>query len=191
MWIALYRGFEPPPWHYIITQAQVYPKIVPKRSTPKSQKSTPYLHRHPLWGWTHIPIHSISRCLNTLYTYHMDVDCTLQGVWASTMALHHHSGSGLPQNPEISSPHLNRHTSMRVDPYPFIAYQGAETLSIHIIWMWNALSMRVWASTMTLHPHHSDSGLRSTPKSQKSTPYLHRHTLWGWTHMPIHSISRC
>jgi hypothetical protein len=38
MWIALYRVFEPQPWHYIITQAQVYPKIVPK--------STPDLHRH-------------------------------------------------------------------------------------------------------------------------------------------------
>ena len=28
MWIALHRGFEPQPWHYIITQAQVYPKIL-------------------------------------------------------------------------------------------------------------------------------------------------------------------
>ena len=35
------------------------------------------------------------------------------------------------------------HNTVRVDPYPFIAYQGAETLSIHIIWMWNALSMGV------------------------------------------------
>ena len=28
MWIALYRGFEPQPWHYIITRAQVYPQIL-------------------------------------------------------------------------------------------------------------------------------------------------------------------
>jgi hypothetical protein len=42
------------------------------------------------------------------------------------------------------------HNTVRVDPYPFsgpicpsTACQGAETLSIHIIWMWNALSMGV------------------------------------------------
>ncbi len=164
------------------------------RSTPKSRKSTPYLHRHILWGWTHIPIHSISRCLNTLYTYHMDVDCTPQGVWASTMALHHHLGSGLPQNLIISTPHLNRHTSVRVDPYPFIAYQGAKTLSIHISYgcgmhsLWG-FEPQPWHYIVVIQTQVS--GLRSTPKSWKSTPYLHRHTLWGWTHMPIHSISRC
>ena len=27
MWNTLHGGFEPQPWHYIITQAQVYPKI--------------------------------------------------------------------------------------------------------------------------------------------------------------------
>jgi hypothetical protein len=34
----------------------------------------------------------------------MDVEYTPRGVWASTMALHHHSGSGLPQNPENPPP---------------------------------------------------------------------------------------
>ncbi len=30
-------------------------------------------------GWTHMPIHSISRCQNTFYIYDMDVGCSLWG----------------------------------------------------------------------------------------------------------------
>ncbi len=46
-------GFEPQPWHYNITWAQVYPnipKIPPQTCTGITVK-----------GWTHMPIHSISR----------------------------------------------------------------------------------------------------------------------------------
>ncbi len=88
MWNALHGGFEPQPWHYNITRAQVYPNI-------------PKIHPQP------------------------------------AQALQCESG------PPIC---------------PSIAYQGAKTLCMHIIWMWNALhggfEHQPW--------HYNITGLRST-----------------------------
>ena len=137
----------------------------------KSQgKSTPYyLHRHTLWGWTHLPIHSISRCLNTLYTYHMDVDCTLQGVWASTMALHHQSGSGLPQNRPKNPPLTSTGNPVWGWTHMPINSMSRCLNTMHTYHMDVEYTPRgVWASTMALH-HHSGSGLPPNPPNPPLT----------------------
>jgi hypothetical protein len=47
-----------------------------------------------VYGYTHMPIHSISWCWNTVYTYDMDVGNNLCGFVASTMTLQT-SGGGV------------------------------------------------------------------------------------------------
>ncbi len=53
-----------------------------------------------LWC-TNVPIHSIWRCSNTLYTSNMDVGCSQQGFAASFMTPQCHLGSALPKFPKI------------------------------------------------------------------------------------------
>ncbi len=87
-------------------------------ATPKlSHKSTPDLHRHTLWGWTHMPLNSMSRCWNTMHTYHMDVEYTPWGVWASTICIA--SSLGLRSTTQKSwkyTPALHWRNSVRVGP---------------------------------------------------------------------------
>ena len=87
--------------HHITTSLRLNHTPFFLKSNPTGQTSA------AVWGWTHVPIHGIPRCWNTLYTYDMDMGCTPSGFGASTMTLQHHSGSTIPQfssNP--SSPAL-------------------------------------------------------------------------------------
>jgi len=56
------------------------------------------------------------------------------------MTLQHHSGSALPHFPKI---YLHLHNVLRHKGAPMIcpstASQGAKTLCIHPIWMWDAV----------------------------------------------------
>ena len=76
---------------------------------------------------------------------------------------------GLRSTPKFQqyTPDLHRHTSVRVDPYPFIAYQGAKTLCIHIIWMWDALHGGYESLN---HDITSSLGLRFIPYFPKNPP---------------------
>ncbi len=62
----------------------------------------------------------------------------------------------VPNLPKIH-PHLHRRNTVSVHPYahPQHIYQGAKTLCIHMIWMWDESLQGFEASTMTLQ-HHSD-----------------------------------
>ena len=85
---------------------------------PPKKKPTPHLHRpNSVRVDTHMPINSMSRCQNTLYTSSMDVGCSLKPPVASTMTLQHHSGSDLPKKNTKSAPHLHRLVSVRVNSY--------------------------------------------------------------------------
>ena len=63
-------------------------------------KFTPTCTCNNSYGCTHMPIHSISRCSNTLYTSNMDVGCSQWGFAASTMTPQHpHTGLAIPRFP--------------------------------------------------------------------------------------------
>jgi hypothetical protein len=104
-----------------------------------SEKSTPTRMGVTVQGCTHMPIHSISRCSNTLYTSNMDVGCSQWGLAASTMILQHHTGSAIPHFPKIH-PHL--HNVLRYKGVPICrstASQGAKTLCIYMPWLEDAV----------------------------------------------------
>jgi hypothetical protein len=75
--------------------------------TPKWHSGLPIPQFFKIWpltpqvlqykGSTHMPIHSISKCYNSLYTYNMDVVYSLKPLAASTMTPQRHLGSAIPQ----------------------------------------------------------------------------------------------
>ena len=113
-----------------------------------------------------MPIHSILRCQNTLYTSHMDVGSSLKPVVASTLTLQHHTLLyGLP-------PIKHRRITVRVDPYAHIHSILRYQKALYTSNMDVGSSLKpVVASTITLQ-HHTGSGL--PPKTPKSTPDLQR-----------------
>jgi hypothetical protein len=75
------------------------------------------------------------------YIHDMDVECTAQWFGALTMTLEHHMGQALSPSPFPKiHPHPEQAQQCKGAPMcPSMAYQGAETLSIYLIGMWNAL----------------------------------------------------
>jgi len=71
----------------------------------------------------------------------MDVGCSQLGFAASTMTPLHHTGSAIPHFPENSTPpaHVLQHKDAPI--CPSTASQGAKTLFIHPIWMWDAMGI--------------------------------------------------
>ena len=130
-----------------------------------------------------MPIHSILRCQNTLYTSHMDVGSSLKPVVASTLTLQHHTLLyGLP-------PIKHRRITVRVDPYAHIHSILRYQKALYTSNMDVGSSLKpVVASTMTLQ-HHTGSGLPSKP--QNPPPTCRGVSLEGWPQMLIPSISRC
>ncbi len=130
MWIALHRGYEPQPWNFVITQAQLRLRFL--RSTPKIISN---IHPRPSQAY---------QC-------------------------------------------------MRVDPYAHQQHVKVKVfkhfaLCMHIIWMWNTphrgFEPQPW--------HTSSLRLRCTPEIPNiQPPRSALVSLYGWIHMPIHSISRC
>jgi hypothetical protein len=113
---------------------------------------------------------------NTLYTSNPDVGCNLKPPVASIMTLQHHSGSDLrsisPQKTK-PTPHLHRPDSVRVNPYMLIHTIPSFQHTLYISNLDVRCSLKPpLASIMTVH---SSLGLRSTPKTPKFTPDLHRH----------------
>ena len=95
-----------------------------------------------------MPIHSISRCSNTLYTYEKGVGCHWWGFVASIMTPQHHTGSIIPHfpfppkfTPTCTSVTVSVQVSQCEDWLicPYTAYQGAKTHGIHMAWMWDAV----------------------------------------------------
>ena len=94
----------------------------------------------------------------TLCISNMDVGCSQWGFTASTMTPQHHTGSAIPHFPSNSPPpaHVIRHKCIPI--CPSTASQGAQTLCIHPIWMWEAVNGGFAASTMTPQ-HHTGSAI--------------------------------
>jgi hypothetical protein len=122
-----------------------------------------------------MPIHSILRCQNTLYTSHMDVGSSLKPVVASTLTLQRHilldtpCFKGLPPKPQNSTPDLHRRITVRVDPYAHIHSILRYQKALYTSNMDVGSSLKpVVASTITLQ-HHTGSGLPSKPKTPPPT----------------------
>jgi hypothetical protein len=102
-------------------------------------QSNPDLHKCNTVGVDPMPMHSISRSCNTLYTYNMNVGYSPSRFGASSMNSHNHLGSTLFQfsyNPPLPCTSV---TLWGWTQCPSTAYQGDKTLYIHITWMWDAL----------------------------------------------------
>ncbi len=67
----------------------------------------------------------------------MDVGCSPRGFGALTMTLKHHSGSAVPKFPKIHPCPAQAQQCKGGPLCLFTAYQGAKTLCIHMIWMWD------------------------------------------------------
>ena len=68
-------------------------------------------------------------------------------------------------------PHLHRYNSVRLHPYPSTAYECAQSLCIHPIWMWDAPSVVVYSLN-----HDTTAHLGSAlPKFSKICPHVHRY----------------
>ena len=71
----------------------------------------------------------------------MDVGCSLQGFGASIMTLQYHLDFATP----VISPNPPQHPPAQVEQYkgapmcPSTAYQGAKTLCIYMLWMWDVV----------------------------------------------------
>ena len=84
-----------------------------------------------------MPIHSIWRCLNTLYTSNMDVGCSKWWFTASTMTPQH---IWAPPYPKFSKfdPYLHRYNSVRVHPYAhpqhIMALKQFIYMQIYVTW---------------------------------------------------------
>ena len=94
---------------------------------PKKQNQSPTLQmRNSVRMDTHMPINSMSRCQNTLYTSSMDVGCSLKPPVASTMTLQHHSGSDLPpKKNKICPPPAQAYQCKGKLIWPFTLFQAS------------------------------------------------------------------
>jgi len=133
MWDAGNGGLKPQPWHRNIIQARpyhIFPKTHPHLNTYYSIRMHPYAH----------PLHL--KLINTLYTSNMDVGCSQWGFSASTMTpAQHHTGLAIPLFSWNSPPHAHVMVQHKGAPIcPSTASQGAKTLCIHPIWMWDAVN---------------------------------------------------
>ncbi len=125
--------------------------------TPIFQKLAPTYTGITVNGCTHMPIHGIWRCLNTLYTSNMDVGCSKWWFTASTMTPQHIWAMPYPNFPKFG-PHLHMYNCVRVHPY-------------HPIWMWdairNGLQSQPWC--------HNIIWASPYPNFPKFAPHLHRY----------------
>ena len=115
-----------------------------------------------------MPIHSILRCQNTLYTSHMDVGSSLKPVVASTLTLQHHTLLyGLP-------PIKHRRITVRVDPYAHIHSILRYQVPKGFIYIQYGCGIQSEACSSLNNDIITTHKLRSTPKTPKSTPDLQR-----------------
>jgi len=93
----------------------------------------------------------------------MDVRCSQWGFAASTMTPQHHTGSAIPHFPETSTlpAHVLQHNDAPI--CPSTASQGAKTLFLHPIWMWDTVN----GGLKLLQWHHNIIQARPYPISRK------------------------
>ncbi len=117
-------------------------------------------------------IHSISRSLNTLYTYDMDVGYSMKLFVASNMTPQHHLLSPTPQLSKQSPP-LTQVLQCKGAPIcPSTAYQGAKTLTLYTYDMDVGCLLKLFVdSNMT--PQYNLA--LPTPQLSKVHPHLHKY----------------
>ena len=117
--------------------------------TPKSDPSSVGI---TVWDYCHMPMDSISMCLSTLYMSNMDAGSSLRWLSASTMTQWHHFDSTsepAPQNLAQVVVWIQLFEATAICPWT--AYQCAQTFSICLMWMWEA----VWVGCQP-QPWHND-----------------------------------
>jgi len=99
----------------------------------------------------------------------MDVRCSQWGFAASTMTPQHHTGSAIPHFPETSTlpAHVLQHNDAPI--CPSTASQGAKTLFLHPIWMWDTVN----GGLKPLQWHHNIIQARPYPIFPNTQPHLH------------------
>jgi len=146
-----------------------------------------------------MPINCISRCWNTFYTFDMDVKCTPWWFGASTMTLQHHLCLAIPQLPKNLLIAEQSQQCREPSICPPMAYQDAETLSIHLMWMWNALQVglvpqpwhfniiRAWPYPNLPKIHHRSAQVRQckgapicSSMAYQDAETLSIHLMWMW-----------
>ncbi len=147
--------------------------------TPIIQKSTPTCAGVTVWGRTHMPIHSISRCYNTFYTYIMDVGCSPRGLEPQPWPYNITRAQPYPNHPKIHPQPGQVRQCEGASIYPCTANQGAQRLCIHIIWMWDAawslLQHQPWHLNIILarpYPNFSKFGPHPTQVLQCKNAHM-------------------
>ena len=130
----------------------------------------------------------------------MDVGCSQWGFEVSTMTPQHHTGSAMlhfPLNPPPPAYVMVRHKGVPI--CPSTASQGAKTLCIYPIWMWDAvnegLQPQPWSYNIIQarpypifpknHPHlntyygYNDAPICPSTASQGAKT-LYIHPIWMW-----------
>jgi hypothetical protein len=137
-----------------------------------------------------MPIHSLPRGKNTLFTYDMDVGCNLCLFGASQPPPYNVIWARpYPKFPKIQ-PHLHNRKTVRVETY---AHPQLIKVLKHFIYMWYGCGMQstgVWSLSTTTLQHHSGWTIPQVsqnppPPDQKCNtvrvdPYVHPQlSNWG------------
>ena len=136
------------------------PMICPSTA---SQQGAKTLCIHTTWMWD-----AVNRGLQPQpWSYNI---IRQWGFSASTMTPQHHTGSAIPLFPWNSPPPAHVMVRHKGAPIcPSTASQGAKTLCIHPIWMWDAVN-----GGLKPQPWHRDIiQARPYPISPKNPPHLH------------------
>ncbi len=111
------------------------------------------------------------RCSNTVYTSNMDLGCNQRWFTASTMTPWCLFGSALPKFIKLLPPPVQVKQCKGAPICPSTAYEGAQTLYIHPIWMWDKVSGGLQPQPW----HHNVIWAPPYPNTPKFCPHLLRY----------------
>jgi len=138
MWDAVNGGFQPQQWHHNIVQARpypIFPKTHPHVYTYNSIRLHPYAHPQHLKVLKLFAYIQYGCEMQSMGVCSLNHDTT-----TSYMTPQHHTGSAILKFSWNSPPpaHVLQHKDTPI--CPSTASQGAKTLCIHPIWMWDAIN---------------------------------------------------
>ncbi len=134
MWDAFNGGWQPQPWHRNIIQVQAWPY-------PVFPKIYPHLHMYYVYKGVPICPSTASQCVKPLCIHPIWMwDAVNGGLQPQPWHRNIIQNQPYPVFPKIHPPpaHVSRHKGVPI--CPSTASQGAKTLCIHPIWMWDAVN---------------------------------------------------
>ncbi len=158
MWDAVWSCLQPHPWHYSVIGVHLYPifpRIGPHLHRCYSVRLHPYAHPQHIKVLKHLVYNQYGCGMQSEAVFSLKHDTTASFGFSHT-----------PFSPNFSP----TCTRKGVTICPFKAYQGAKTLCIHPIWMWDA----VWSCFQPQPWHHSIIHVQSYPIFLNSGPHLHK-----------------